>query len=197
MVVSHPPDTRALCRYYSYVPLPTQAERLEILKTLTRKSPLSPDVDLAAIAAHRSCDGFSGADMSALVREAGVSKLRDLLKEERDVEEAAVEEKVAASEASGESSAEREAKARASVKAEMAAAKKKARADKLLGVASSGVDQKDAMLIRNCHFERAFDKVLPSVSREDRARYEAVRQDLRASRGHIDAGSDTPKAEET
>ena len=59
-----------------YVDLPIAQERLEILKTLTRKTPLAPNVDLAVIANMPNCEGFSGADLASLVREAAVAALR-------------------------------------------------------------------------------------------------------------------------
>ncbi|TYZ68612.1 hypothetical protein PybrP1_009758 [[Pythium] brassicae (nom. inval.)] len=60
-----------------YVALPVAAERLAILMTLTTKSRLDPGVALAAIAHDARCEGFSGADLSALVREAGIAALRE------------------------------------------------------------------------------------------------------------------------
>ncbi|KAJ3415023.1 hypothetical protein HDV05_005668 [Chytridiales sp. JEL 0842] len=60
-----------------YVDLPTPLERAEILKTLTKKTPLRADVDLHAIGTSDNCDGFSGADLAALVREAAVAALRE------------------------------------------------------------------------------------------------------------------------
>ena len=58
-----------------YVDLPGPEERVEILRTLTRKLPdgIFND-DVAAIA--RKCDGFSGADLESLVRRAGYSAIR-------------------------------------------------------------------------------------------------------------------------
>ena len=53
-----------------YVPLPTEDDRLSILKTVTRKVPLAADIDLETIAKDPACQGYSGADLSALVREA-------------------------------------------------------------------------------------------------------------------------------
>jgi len=53
-----------------YVPLPTSEDRLQILQTLTRSLPLDPSLDLVPVACSLSCDGYSGADLSALVREA-------------------------------------------------------------------------------------------------------------------------------
>ena len=55
-----------------YVPLPTKDDRLSILKTVTVKLPLDQECrdKLMGIAYHQSCEGFSGADLSALVREA-------------------------------------------------------------------------------------------------------------------------------
>ena len=59
-----------------YVDLPSCEERYEIIKTLARKTPLSDDVDLKAVASNPKCDGMSGADLASLVREAAISALR-------------------------------------------------------------------------------------------------------------------------
>lgn len=53
-----------------YVPLPDEVARLEILQTICRKLNVSPTIDLQSIA--KQCKRFSGADLAALVREAGV-----------------------------------------------------------------------------------------------------------------------------
>ncbi len=53
-----------------YVPLPSKDDRLSILKTCTKKLPMNDDIELRLIAHSESCEGFSGADISALVREA-------------------------------------------------------------------------------------------------------------------------------
>ncbi|ETI53784.1 hypothetical protein F443_03336, partial [Phytophthora nicotianae P1569] len=60
-----------------YVPLPQASERHQILKTISSKCALAPSVQLEAIAADPRCEGFSGADLSALVREAGITALRE------------------------------------------------------------------------------------------------------------------------
>jgi len=57
-----------------YVPSPDVKARLEILKVLTRRTPLSPEVNLEEIA--RKTEGYSGADLTALVREAALNVLR-------------------------------------------------------------------------------------------------------------------------
>lgn len=61
-----------------YIELPSADERHEILKTLTKANhtPLAPDVDLKAISNDLRCRNFSGADLSLLVREAGVYALK-------------------------------------------------------------------------------------------------------------------------
>jgi ribosome biogenesis ATPase len=59
-----------------YVDLPNEQERLDILKTLSRRTPLDPDVDLQSIASDSRCEGYSGADLAALVRESAVTALR-------------------------------------------------------------------------------------------------------------------------
>ena len=62
-----------------YVDLPSADERMEIVRTLTRQLPLADQDEamrgLETLAKER-CEGFSGADLSALVREAGVNALR-------------------------------------------------------------------------------------------------------------------------
>jgi ribosome biogenesis ATPase len=62
-----------------YVELPIASERAEILHTLCRSTPLAEDVHLEAIATDPRCEGFSGADLASLVREAGVAALRSTL----------------------------------------------------------------------------------------------------------------------
>jgi transitional endoplasmic reticulum ATPase len=60
-----------------YVPPPDKNARLEILKIHTRKVPLAEDVDLAKLA--EMTEGYSGADLEALVREAVLLALREKL----------------------------------------------------------------------------------------------------------------------
>ncbi len=57
-----------------YVPAPDHATRLNILKIHTRNMPLARDVDLEQIA-HQAA-GYSGADLEAVSREAGLISLR-------------------------------------------------------------------------------------------------------------------------
>jgi len=65
-----------------FVPLPDKYGRKAILETLTRKMPLADDVSLESIAFHAQTEGFSGADLSALVREAATESLRSTVIEE-------------------------------------------------------------------------------------------------------------------
>ena len=60
-----------------YVPLPSPADRVAILKAVGKKVRLGADVDLEAIALSNRADGYSGADCAALLREAGLAVLRD------------------------------------------------------------------------------------------------------------------------
>uniref|UniRef100_G5E7J8 Nuclear VCP like n=1 Tax=Meleagris gallopavo TaxID=9103 RepID=G5E7J8_MELGA len=62
-----------------YVGLPPPEDRLAILKTITKdgtRPPLDTDVNLEEIAYSQQCDCYTGADLSALVREASVCALR-------------------------------------------------------------------------------------------------------------------------
>ena len=58
-----------------YVPPPDLRARYEILKIHTRKIPLAEDVDLIELA--KKTEGYSGADLEALVREAVMLALRE------------------------------------------------------------------------------------------------------------------------
>ncbi|XP_029448957.1 LOW QUALITY PROTEIN: nuclear valosin-containing protein-like [Rhinatrema bivittatum] len=62
-----------------YVGLPPPADRFAILKTITKdgtRPPLEADVNLQEVAYDQRCDCYTGADLSALVREASISALR-------------------------------------------------------------------------------------------------------------------------
>ncbi|KAK9188619.1 hypothetical protein WN944_020024 [Citrus x changshan-huyou] len=56
------------------VTVPTEEERFEILKLYTKKVPLDANVNLEAIAT--SCNGYVGADLEALCREATMSAVK-------------------------------------------------------------------------------------------------------------------------
>jgi len=57
-----------------YVPPPDEEARLEILKIHTRNMPLAEDVDLREIA--KKTEGYSGADLETVCREAAMNALR-------------------------------------------------------------------------------------------------------------------------
>ena len=61
-----------------FVDLPNADERVDILRALARKLPLRDEetARLAGEIVKSRCDGFSGADIAALVREVGVLALR-------------------------------------------------------------------------------------------------------------------------
>ncbi|MCQ8893993.1 MAG: CDC48 family AAA ATPase [Methanolinea sp.] len=59
--------------------VPTEPDRVEILKIHTRGMPLAPDVNLDGLA--QQTHGFVGADLAALAREAGIRALRRYLPE--------------------------------------------------------------------------------------------------------------------
>jgi ribosome biogenesis ATPase len=68
-----------------YVPLPSPEDRISILEALTRKvamefySSEKPEgVDLAQVARDSRAEGFSGADLAALVREAGLAVIKEI-----------------------------------------------------------------------------------------------------------------------
>jgi transitional endoplasmic reticulum ATPase len=64
-----------------YVPPPDYEARLEIFKVHTRNMPLAEDVDLQQLA--RMTEGYSGSDIEAVCREAGMLALRENINAER------------------------------------------------------------------------------------------------------------------
>ena len=69
-----------------YVPLPSPDDRVSILKALTNKMSIQLaseehllGVDLHAIGFDERADGFSGADLAALVREAGLCVVKEMM----------------------------------------------------------------------------------------------------------------------
>lgn len=117
-----------------YVDLPSASERFEILKTHLKRTPVVegdwPSIE--ALVSSERCEGFSGADIAALVRESATVALRADLDLERDRQDQ-----------DGMEDGEREMK---------------------------GVD---AVTIE--HFELAATKTRPSVSKEQRQKYERLR----------------------
>uniref|UniRef100_A0A673LA21 AAA+ ATPase domain-containing protein n=1 Tax=Sinocyclocheilus rhinocerous TaxID=307959 RepID=A0A673LA21_9TELE len=104
-----------------YVGLPPPADRHAILVTITKngtKPLLDSDVNLEEIAHDARCESFTGADLSALVREACVNALRVHLKAVKDIQ------------------------------------------------------------VSRIHFEDAFKKVRPSVSKKDQIMYEKLKETL-------------------
>ncbi|BDA42994.1 probable nuclear valosin-containing protein-like at C-terminar half [Coccomyxa sp. Obi] len=65
-----------------YVPLPPPDGRVAILQALTRATPLATDVNLSSIGLSPRINGYSGADLAALVREAAVTSLKEAMQEE-------------------------------------------------------------------------------------------------------------------
>ena len=117
-----------------FVALPSASERSEILRTLTKKTPLASDVDLVRIAEDPRARNFrytlllkslinSGADLSALIRQAAVLSLKEIL----------------------------------------------------LARNSEHIPEDVNIKVEMSHFEEAFASVRPSVSDQDRRRYEQLR----------------------
>ncbi|GMH98956.1 hypothetical protein TrST_g10971 [Triparma strigata] len=60
-----------------YVPLPKPGDRASILKALSKGAAIADDVDVQELAKSAKAEGYSGADLSALLREAGLSCLKE------------------------------------------------------------------------------------------------------------------------
>jgi ribosome biogenesis ATPase len=77
-----------------YVDLPGKGERVEIVRTLVRGVPLGEEgegecvLEGVEVLVRDRCEGYSGADLAALVREAGVMALRKTLGALDDMDDA-------------------------------------------------------------------------------------------------------------
>jgi len=131
-----------------YVDLPTPNERAEILRTMTKKTPLSPEADAAleSFATSDKCEGFSGADLAALVREAATLALRSKLESVGAFE---VDDGVLQFEGTGLENED--------------------------GDEEGEEREGERILVGEDHFRAAMEKVSPSVSVAQRKRYAALR----------------------
>lgn len=66
-----------------YVPLPDETGRFDILMKVSKKTPLAQDVDFGLIS--KNTQGFSGADLSQLIREATLKALDKLRTDEHSI----------------------------------------------------------------------------------------------------------------
>jgi ribosome biogenesis ATPase len=132
-----------------YVPLPSPEERVHILSTCSRKTPLSNDVNLENIAKNPKLNGFSGADISSLVREASMIALSDALYASRS--KSSAPQSSSSSIANGPSTSTSGGGPSASV---------------------------NNIIVSDAHFQAALLKVGPSVSKADQVRYERLRNKL-------------------
>merc|ERR1719487_1413153 len=67
-----------------YIPLPDEGSRVNILKAVTRKSPVADDVDLMYLA--RTLHGFSGADLTEICQRAAKMAIRESIEKEIELE---------------------------------------------------------------------------------------------------------------
>jgi SpoVK/Ycf46/Vps4 family AAA+-type ATPase len=159
-----------------YVPLPTDDDRISILQALTKKvsiqwrSELSPEgVDLVSVAKDPRAAGFSGADLSALVREAGLAVVREMVNQAKD---RAVSHSGAAM-VTSEDIIGRPYVSSTDLKALAASETAVAVLPASQGAITATGTQSEASELRSIlarHFEAAFGKVRASVSTKDRKR---------------------------
>jgi len=67
-----------------YIPLPDEGSRINILKSVTRKSPVSEEVDYSYLA--RTLHGFSGADITEICQRAAKMAIRESIEKEIEAE---------------------------------------------------------------------------------------------------------------
>jgi len=63
-----------------YIPLPDEGSRMNILKAVLRKSPISPEIDIQFLA--KTLHGFSGADLTEICQRAAKMAIRESIEKE-------------------------------------------------------------------------------------------------------------------
>ena len=114
-----------------YVPLPDYEDRCSILSTITKNLKLDKDINFDNINNDKRMEGFSGADIAALVREAQLHALKRLNQKEKETEE----------------------------------------------INEFNINMSD--------FEYSLNNILPSVSLNDKKKYENLKKKLQESRSHL------------
>ena len=147
-----------------YVDLPNQQERLSILTTLTRKTPLDGSVDLSVIAADSRTEGMSGADLASLVREASVNRVRAVFY---------------STNVNGNASIDMSRQDGSTTQASLSAT--------TTGCAASLAEKQElaaspgSIHVEKSDFEKALGSIVPSVGVKDRKKYELLRVKFAAS----------------
>ena len=132
-----------------YVPLPDYNDRCSILETITKNLNLDKDIELEKINADKRMEGFSGADIAALVREAQLHALKRLNEKEK--------ERI-----------------------------KKENENLIKNENNIIEDKKDIEFkINMSDFEYSLNNILPSVSMNDKKKYENLKKKLQESRRHL------------
>ncbi|CAI7762833.1 unnamed protein product [Closterium sp. NIES-54] len=151
---------------------------LEVQKARDRK--VGGKLPGAARGRKAPCDGFSGADLAALVREACVMALRERMSNRRtDAESAHLLPAAAAAAATVAPTS-----AAGFAPHPVAAATAVAPATPA-GVLGMGLLARPGPVVEARHFKKALTRIVPSVSPQDIKRYEDLRRNLRGARYHI------------
>ena len=159
-----------------YVKLPSAPERASILRKHLRRTPLSSEVDVVALSNDPRGEGYSGADIAALCREATLQALREAQQKQRL--EMASQGVVAHLPQWG------------SVKADATTAAAAGAAGSSAAPAVNAAPL--PVLVGMSHFHFAFSKVFPSVSVASRQKYDRMHRML--SRARSTLSNDEPGA---
>ena len=133
-----------------YVPLPDHNDRCSILETITKHLKLDKDIELEKINGDKRMEGFSGADIAALVREAQLHALKRLNEKEKE-----------------------------KINEENQIIK--------IGKKNNEINEEkeEEFKINMSDFEYSLKNILPSVSLNDKKKYENLKKKLQESISHL------------
>lgn len=168
-----------------YVKLPSAPERASILRKHLRRTPLSSEVDVVALSNDPRGEGYSGADIAALCREATLQALREAQQKQRA--EMASQGLVTQLPQWGSVK-----NAPAAPAAAAAAGSSASSLSATVAAAASFNAAPLPVLVCMSHFHFAFSKVFPSVSVASRQKYDRMHRML--SRARSTLSNDEPGA---
>ena len=156
-----------------YCVIPSEADRYQILQAVSRKVQLSPEVSLGEIA--RMTQGYTGADLHALLHNAQLEVVHEIIEEGKELLSSAPSSQEADNSQTHQLI---EFGASRMSKAERAQLTRRVNQLSFLSLPKEGAEQKSKesplMVITQKHIRTAFDGLRPSVSPAERERFDAM-----------------------
>ncbi|KAF0467794.1 AAA-domain-containing protein [Gigaspora margarita] len=172
--------------------MPTLQERIEILKALARKMDLSDDVDLSYYA--KKCQGFSGADLQALLYNAHLEAIHETIDSEKSLEKKTSRSnggdmQFVRFSASSKNSAALTAAERSQLTERLGLIKKVLSPEKVIEEENEKEHDKRSAIITNKHMQESLKITRPSITPQEYTRLASIYEEFITGRnGEMPSG---------